>query len=69
MESLRKLSVVGILNFGPRKRALIGNQLVKEGDLLLDKIKILEIRDNAVILGLQKGRYALYLKENSVSLQ
>ena len=66
-ESLKRLSVVGIMDFKGKKRALIGNQLFKEGDLLFNQIKILKIKEDAVILGIHNDEYTLHIEKNPVS--
>ncbi|MGA1869250.1 MAG: type 4a pilus biogenesis protein PilO [bacterium] len=68
-ERLKELSVLGIMDFKGKKRALIGNQLFKEGDLLFDQIQVLKIKEDTVILGIHSDEYTLHIEKNPVSLR
>ena len=68
-ETLKELTVVGIMDFKNQKRALINNKFVKEGDLLMDQIRVLKINNDAVILGLNNKEYRLHIIENPVSFK
>ncbi|MGA1823248.1 MAG: type 4a pilus biogenesis protein PilO [bacterium] len=68
-ESLKGLPLTGIMDFKGKKRVLIDNQLFKEGDLLFNQIKILKIKETAVILGINDNEYTLNIKKNPVSVR
>ena len=56
-------------DFKNQKRALINDKFVKEGDLLMDQIRVLRINNDAVILGLNNKEYRLHIIENPVCLK
>ena len=67
--TLKNLSIVGIMDFENKKRALINNKFVKEGDLLENQIIVLKINEATVTLGFQNKEYTLYMENNPVSIK
>ena len=68
-DSLKGLSLAAIMNFEGNKRALIGDQLFKEGDVVVNQLKVLQIKEDKVVLGIQNEKYTLYIEKNPVSVR